>query len=173
AFATGTTLEEMATLFIDQDETRATYPEGTSNSDFAEAVYNNVLGRTPDPLGFDFWVGVLDSGAVGRDQFILEVLRGAKADPPPDATPEFIAQQLADREYLANKVDIGAYFAVHKGLSDVDDARAVMALFDGTDTGLDAAIAATDAAYAEALDPDTGEFLMQLVGVLDNPFETG
>ncbi|RMD93996.1 MAG: DUF4214 domain-containing protein, partial [Alphaproteobacteria bacterium] len=33
AFATGTTLEEMATLFIDQDETRATYPEGTSNSD--------------------------------------------------------------------------------------------------------------------------------------------
>ncbi|RMD93705.1 MAG: DUF4214 domain-containing protein, partial [Alphaproteobacteria bacterium] len=153
------------------DETRATYPEGTSNSDFAEAVYNNVLGRAPDPLGFDFWVGVLDSGAVGRDQFILEVLRGARADPPPDASEDFINQQLADRAYLANKVDVGAYFAVHKGLSDVDDARAVMALFDGSAESIDAAVAATDAAYADALDPDSGEFLMQLVGVLDNPFD--
>ncbi|WP_129590299.1 M10 family metallopeptidase C-terminal domain-containing protein, partial [Roseovarius nitratireducens] len=31
AFANGTTLEDMATLFIDQDETLAAYPTGTSN----------------------------------------------------------------------------------------------------------------------------------------------
>ena len=45
AFANGTSLEEMATLFVDQEETEAAYPPGTSNEVFAETVYNNVLGR--------------------------------------------------------------------------------------------------------------------------------
>jgi hypothetical protein len=34
-----------------------------------------VLGRIPDQAGFDFWVGILASGAQGRDQFILSVLK--------------------------------------------------------------------------------------------------
>jgi len=53
AYANGTTLEEMATLFIDQDETRATYGEDLNNAGFATAVYGNVLGRVADQLGFD------------------------------------------------------------------------------------------------------------------------
>lgn len=170
AFRNGTTLDEMAALFIDQDETRAVYPEGTSNTDFATAVYNNVLGRIPDQAGFDFWVGLLNDETVGRDAFILEVLRGAKADPPPGASQEFIDQQLADQVYLAAKTDIGAYFAVHKGMSDVGNAMAAMALFDGTQTGLESAVSAIDGYHADALDPTDGEFLMPLIGVLDDPF---
>ena len=171
AFANGTSLEEMASLFAPQPETLAAYPPGTTNEAFAETVYNNVLGRTPDQSGFGFWVRMLDQDKVSRDQFILEVLKGAKADPRPDATPEFIAQQLADRAYLEDKVDIGAYFAVHKGMSDVDNAADVMALFGDQDTaGIDAAVAAVDGFHADALDPDDGEFLMPLVGVLDDPF---
>jgi hypothetical protein len=160
AYANGTTLSEMAALFADQDETRATYPDGTSNVGFATAVYNNVLGRVPDKDGLDFWVGQLDSGNVSRDQFILEVLGGVQPG-------------SSDRAYLDLKVDIGAYFAVHKGMSDVANAAAAMALFDGTQAGTDAAVAAIDAYYADALDPDTGEFLMQVVGVLDDPFGLG
>ena len=34
----------------------------------------------------------------------------------------------------------------------------------------DDAVAAIDGYYAEALDPNEGEFLMPVVGVLDNPF---
>jgi len=145
----------MATLFVDQDETRDTYPLGMSNDVFAESVYNNVLGRTPDQSGFEFWVGVLDRDEVSRDQFILEVLSGVQPGSP-------------DRSYLDNKVDIGAYFAVHKGMSDTDNAAAVMELFD--DSGVDAAAAAIDGYYADALDPNNGEFLLQVVGVLDDPF---
>ena len=170
AFANGTSLEEMATLFIDQEETLAAYPEGTSNTVFAETVFNNVLGRTPDQDGLDFWVGVLDSGDVTRDQFILEVLRGAKSDLKPELGQDFVDQQLADRDFLTTKTDIGAYFAVHKGMSDVDNASAAMALFDGTEASIDTAVSAVDDYYADALDPATGEFLMQLVGVLDDPF---
>lgn len=160
AFANGVTLEEMARYFIDQDETRATYPDGTSNTDFVTAVYDNVLGRIPDQAGFDFWVDMLnrsDVTGVTRDQFILEVLRGVQ-----DGSP--------DRAYLDTKVDIGAYFAVHRGMSDTDNASAAMALFDGTQGSVNAAVAAIDGYYQDALDPTSGEFLMQVVGVLDNPF---
>lgn len=170
AFANGVTLEQSARSFIDQAETRATYPDSLSNADFATAVYDNVLGRIPDQAGFDFWVGALDSERVGRDQFILSVLEGAKAAPPDGASQGFIAQQLADQQYLATKTDIGGYFAVNYGMSDVDNAAAAMALFDGTASGINAAVAAIDGYYQDALDPANGEFLMPLVGVLDTPF---
>ena len=171
AFANGTTLEQMASLFVDQDETRATYPDGTTNTEFATSVYDNVLGRTPDQSGIDFWVGALDSGRVSRDQFILEVLKGAKSDLKPEEGQAFVDQQLADRAYLESKVDIGAFFAVHRGMSDVDNAAAAMALFDGSQNSIDQAVAAIDGFYQAALDPATGEFLMPVVGVLISPFD--
>ena len=133
-------------------------------------MYNNVLGRIPDQDGFSFWVNALDSGSVSRDQFILAILGGAKAPPPEDATPDFITQQLADRAYLANKTDIGAYFAVHKGMSNVDNAALAMALFDGSQDSINAAVARIDAFHDAALNTSTGEFLMPLIGVLDDPF---
>ena len=168
AFASGTSLREMASLFIDQDETRAAYPSSLDNSDFATAVYDNVLGRLPDQAGFQFWVDALNSGGVDRDQFILAVLDGAKAPPPETADQAFINQQLADQAYLAMKVDIGAYFAVARGMSDVGNASAAISFFDGTQVGFDRAISAIDNFYEDALDPVNGEFLIQVLGVLDD-----
>jgi len=160
----------MASLFAPQPETLAAYPPGTTNEAFAETVYNNVLGRTPDQSGLDFWVGQLDQDKVSRDQFILEVLKGAKSPLKPEEGQDFVDQQLADRAYLGNKVDLGAYFAVHKGMSDVDNAADAMALFDGSDASIDTAVAAIDSFHTDALDPNDGEFLMPLIGVLDDPF---
>lgn len=167
AYADGLSLEAMAALFIDQDETRAAYPDTMSDVDFALAVYQNVLGRVPDADGFAFWVDVLSRGDVGRDTFILAVLEGAKADIAPDASPGFAAQVMADRDYLANKADIGAYFAVHHGMSNVEEASQVMAVFDGSQASLQAAFAAVDDFFQDALDTEDGDFLMPLVGVLD------
>jgi hypothetical protein len=169
AFANGTSLEEMASLFIDQDETRLTYQNGTTNQEFTTSVYNNVLGREPDQAGFEFWLGALNSEGVGRDQFILAVLDGVKANPAPGASESFITQQLADRAYLETKTDIGAYFAVHKGMSNVENASAAMTLFDGSASSIELAVSAIDGFYDSALDPVNGEFLMQLVGVLPEP----
>ncbi len=170
AYADGLSLEDMASLFIDQNETRATYPAGMNNNDFATAVYNNVLGRVPDAEGFDFWVDLLNAGAVERDVFILSVLEGSKAIIPAGSSPAFVAQVLEDRQYLSDKSYIGTYFAVNKGMSDVDDAANTMALFDGSQGSIQDAINATDGHYADALNPDSGDFLMPLVGVLDDPF---
>ncbi len=169
AFADGVTLSEMATLFIDQDETRALYPESLTNADFVTSVYNNVLGRVPDQIGFDFWISILNSDAVGRDHFILAVLGGAKADTPSGSASEFINQQLQDQAFLANKTEIGAYYAINRGMSDVDHASDVMSLFDGTLQSFNAAVEAVDSYYFADLDPDSGAFLMTLVGVSQDP----
>lgn len=160
AFSKGTTLEEMTTLFFDQDETRALYPDTFTNAEFVDTVYDNVLGRQYDQSGFDFWVPVLDdeSNGIGRGTFIFSFLGGVQPNTP-------------DAAYLQGKVDIGAYFAVHKGMSDVGNATDAMALFgDQAASDTNGAIAAIDAFYTDALDPINGEFLMPLVGVLDDPF---
>lgn len=171
-FSTGTTLEEIAGLFVDQDETRSLYPDTLTNAEFATAVYANVLGRVADQAGYAFWVNVLDSGARSRDQFILAVLEGAKASPPEGAEAAFITQQLEDQAYLAAKTNVGAYFSVHKGMSDVANATNAMQLYDGSAEGLQQAVVAIDNYYsaAQQANTDTAEFLMQLVGVLDDPF---
>jgi hypothetical protein len=148
----------------------AAYPPGTSNLDFATIVYNNVLGRTPDEDGLTFWVDALDSGMVTRDRFILEVLKGANGPAQPERGPDFVAQQEADRLYLETKTDIGAYFAVHLGMSDVDNARTVMDSFDGALFTEADARAQADFYYQFATGGITGEFLMPLVGVLTDDF---
>ncbi len=155
AYADGQSLEEIAALFSTAAETKALYPDGSSNEIFLENVYNNVLGRLPDQGGFDFWLGHLNSGALKKETFILDLLGGA---------------QGSDVDYLNNKVDIGTYFAVIKGMSNGRNGSEVMELFDGTQQSIEEAIEATDQFYAEALDPDDGEFLMPLVGVVDDPF---
>lgn len=169
AFANGTSFEEMAALFTDQEETRAIYPEFLSNADLATVVYSNVLGREADQAGFDFWVSVLDSGARTRDQFILSVLEGAKT-PIDGGDAAQQQQQVADQAYLAAKTDIGAYYSITKGLSDVNSARTVMETYDGSASSIAAAQGAADTVYADALDADAGAFILQLVGVVDDPF---
>ncbi|MEM9968786.1 MAG: DUF4214 domain-containing protein [Pseudomonadota bacterium] len=170
AFAEGLSLTEMSKLFVEQVETRVLYPDDLPNSAFVSTVYNNVLGRIPDQDGFNFWVNVLDQGNVGRDTFILNVLEGAKTEPAPGASQAFIDQQRVDRQYLADKTDLGAYFSVIQGMSDLDNASAAMAIFDGSQTSVDAAVAQMDVFFAAAQDPTDGEFLMPLVGVIDDPF---
>ncbi|NNE52948.1 MAG: matrixin family metalloprotease [Sulfitobacter sp.] len=176
-FADGFTLPEMAASFFTQVETRAAYaavldPAGNLDlsdpakvSGFVAAVYDNVLGRIPDGPGFEFWVDKLQNDpAVTPGAFIMAIIGGAKFAAEPTA------QTFVDREYLATKADLGAYFAVIKGMSDVADAAASMALFDGSRESRDAARVAIDRHYADALDAETGDFLMPLVGVMEDPF---
>jgi uncharacterized protein DUF4214/hemolysin type calcium-binding protein len=170
AFADGLPLDKMSQEFSGQAETLSLYPVGTSAAEFATAVYDNVLGRAPDTDGFNFWVGMLDSGQVQRDAFILRVLEGAKAAPPSNLGQEFENQQLADLAFLEAKTDIGAYFSMQLGLSDLQSASSSMALYDGSDAGFSEAIAAIDLAHLAALDPEQGAFLMPMAGFLDDLF---
>ena len=45
-----------------------------------------------------------------------------------------------------------------------------MACFDGTEGNITDAVNTIDGFFGDALDPTDGEFLMPLIGVLDDPF---
>jgi hypothetical protein len=55
-------------------------------------------------------------------------------------------------------------------MSDTGNASAEMLLYDGTEASIQTVKQAIDAYHLVALDPINWEFLMPLVGVLDNPF---
>ena len=168
SYANGMSLEEIAALFLDQDETRSEFAQSATALEFAEQVYANVLGRASDAEGLAFWVAQLEQGLVSRATLILEVLKGAKADAGPEASADFVALQAADQAFLASKVDLGGHFAVTHGLSDVQDATQAMETFERGDlTTFQEAIALIDQEFSAATSEDGAEFVMQIVGVFE------
>lgn len=159
AFAkNGFSFEDIADLFFEQPETVAFY-SGVSDAEFVTAVYNNVLGRAPDQDGFDFWTDQLAAGTVSESGFILDLLAGARAA---TGSPDDVA-------YIEAKTDIGLYFAVIQGQSNLTAANTVMDAFDGSAASLSAAQTLSDDALADAVVSDT-ELLLPVIGVIDNPF---
>lgn len=170
AFANGVTLADIAEHFAASPEANAVFPQDLPALDFVTSVYLNALGRAPDEAGYDFWTDMLISGTISRAQFVREVLQGTRADPPQDATEDFIAQQAADRDFLDTKVEIGLYFAATLGMSNVENAATVMGLFDGSPDSVELATIATEEAFETASAADgTGEFLVQITGGSDDP----
>ena len=168
AFANGTTLDQISDAFAMSDEGLEVFPLDAQLFEFVSSVYQNTLGRVGDDAGVNFWADALQSGAVGRGDFVLRVLEGTRATPPEDATPEFLAQQTADRAYLDDKIDIGLFVATQLGLSDVAAASNTMALYDGSGESVAEAIAAAEQALEVVSGIDgSGQFLIELVGVGD------
>jgi uncharacterized protein DUF4214/hemolysin type calcium-binding protein len=168
--AEGMSLETITSHFASSAEAQALYPFTSPSETFITAVYQNVLNRSPEPEGLAFWSTHLDSGIFTRDVLVLEIIRGAQAGDQPSDTDEISSQRAADLLYLEAKSDLGAYFSVVKGMSNVENARSAMDLFDGSSESIAAAKSSIDGFYADALGPDDGEFLVSLVGVIDDPF---
>ncbi|WP_299794128.1 DUF4214 domain-containing protein [uncultured Marivita sp.] len=160
---------EIAKSFFVQPETQKTYEafldangELTDAEGFVTTVYNNVLGRDPNESGKSFWINELEKpdAHITPAIFILAVLNGAKAT----------TGSNADAEYLEAKTDIGVYFSAIKGMSNYNDTISVMSLFDGSSASVTNAVNEIDLLHTDALDPNSGEFLIELVGVIDDPF---
>jgi hypothetical protein len=161
ALADGMSMNEIARLFFDQPETQALYGGSSSTGDFVTAVYSNILGRAPDASGFNYWTGILDSGAVERSEFILAMIDGAKA----------ASGSAADAQYLETKAEIGAYYAVVNGLNNVSVASAAMQAFDGT---IASVVEAKDLIDDHAALVDTAqgsEFTMSVIDLVDDALD--
>jgi hypothetical protein len=159
--ADGMSMNQIARQFFDQPETQALYGGSSETGDFLTIVYSNILGRNPDAAGFDYWTGVLDSGAVDRSEFILAMIEGAKA-----ATGSTI-----DAQYLETKAEIGAYYAVVHGLNNISVANTAMQTFDGT---IASVINAKDIIDDHAALVDTAqgsEFTISMTGLLDDALD--
>ena len=59
---TGTSHERVAAEFVGGPEFQSLYGSSPTNANFLTTLYSNVLHRTPDQGGFDWWLGELDAG---------------------------------------------------------------------------------------------------------------
>jgi hypothetical protein len=57
---------EVAARFVDSDEFRSLYGTNPTNAEFLTRLYSNVLHRTPDPGGYDWWLGELNAGRYNK-----------------------------------------------------------------------------------------------------------
>ncbi len=104
ANTSGLTIEGIAAEFFKAPETQRKYPEGTTDAEFVNTIYQNVFGRDAEQAGRDYWVNVLGNGYSTRDQMIMTVIDGARNK---------------DLQVLLNKTDVGLYFAVEQGLGGI------------------------------------------------------
>ncbi|MCY4150673.1 MAG: DUF4214 domain-containing protein [Aestuariivita sp.] len=152
----GTSLEQISKDFFNSLEARALYGDASNINSFVASVYENVLGRTFDQEGFLYWSNELRFGNLSSGQFVLEIIRGAQGD---------------DITYLEQKKDLGLYYSAILGLSDGSDAQNIMHIFGNQETSnLTGAKTAADNHFRDAIQPDANEFIVHLVGVVDDPF---
>ena len=152
----GLTIKAIANAFSDAPETQAKYPDGTTEEAFVTAIYRNVFSREPDAEGLAFWVGEGGlGGGVPRSEMLLAVIGGVRN---------------ADADVLANKTEVGLYFADELGLGgdgpfsleDVTNDRATvnaaMARADGLVSVEEVAIDTGTMDSPEVIDAGNGAF---------------
>jgi hypothetical protein len=85
----GQRLASIAEGFVRSDEFQGRYGS-LDTGELVRLVYSNVLGRDPDPAGFDYWTSQLGSGAIGRGNLMTQFSESAEfvartATLPPEA----------------------------------------------------------------------------------------
>ena len=67
AIQAGATLGQLAASFLGSPEFISRFGQGLGDAEFVGRLYQNVLGRAPDPSGQSYWTGVLARGARRED----------------------------------------------------------------------------------------------------------
>ncbi len=67
----GQTHEQVAHNFIVSPEFQVKYGASLTDAQLVTALYQNVLGRTPDQGGYDYWLGLLNQGQITREQTLI------------------------------------------------------------------------------------------------------
>ena len=77
----GLNLWQTSNYFADSNEFKATYGSDLSNAEFLDLVYQNVLDRSPDASGLQYWIQRMNSGTTRGEVMVLF-----------SESPEFIAK---------------------------------------------------------------------------------
>jgi hypothetical protein len=62
--------EMLAQEFVDSPEFASLFAGEVSDAQFVDRLYNVVLGREEDQDGFDFWLGVIETGDYSRAEML-------------------------------------------------------------------------------------------------------
>jgi hypothetical protein len=155
-FKDGMSLQAIAKSFFVQPEAAAAYPAGQTTNAFVTQVYGNVLGRSPDTAGLNFWTGELQNGHVGKDTFLLAIINGALA----------LGSGNPDTQYLNNKTTVGIRYGLTAGLNDAAHAKSVMAGVTSSAASVTTANNLVDGFATSAANATSTELVMQIVGIV-------
>lgn len=79
ALANGASLQAVASTFVASAEFSNMYGSAQTNANFITAMYQNGLGRNPDPVGLAAWARALDSNQVSRADVVIGIISSAEA----------------------------------------------------------------------------------------------
>ncbi|MBC7802121.1 MAG: DUF4214 domain-containing protein [Gemmatimonadaceae bacterium] len=74
----GAPLAALAEGFLTSPEFAGRFGTTLSNGDFVTRIYQNVLGRDPEPDGFNFWKGNLDNNRATRAETLAGISESAE-----------------------------------------------------------------------------------------------
>ncbi len=101
AYVSSAGIRALIDSFGSSAESLALY--GGDNRTFVTAVYANVLNRTPDILGLNFWAGEIDLGLLSRSKAAISIMSGALSNTS--------AQGQLDAALVNNKTAIASNFS--------------------------------------------------------------
>lgn len=70
--------EQVAHNFIVSAEFQVLYGADPSNGELITAMYKNVLDRSPDQGGYDYWLGLLNQGQITPEQLLINFSESAE-----------------------------------------------------------------------------------------------
>lgn len=159
----GVDIDAITQAFIDSPEAVDIYGAAPSSSEIVAGAYENILDRDGDALGEQFWTGLLEFGIISPAEFFQLFAIGVELNPG----------AADDRATLGDQTDIGLYYSVIRGLSDVANAKTALAEYDIDDRAaslIDAQALIDGFATAAAGAGPEGELIIQVTGIVDDPF---
>lgn len=131
--AEGQSLAAIIGAFGNSAEFAARYG-GLANAQLVTKVYQQALGRDPDPAGLAYYVGELNAGNRTLQTITLDVINGATTDP--DAT--VVANKIAAAWYFTTEVAAGCPYGMEQdGVNLLAAVSAVAATVTASKLGVD------------------------------------
>ena len=74
----GLSLKDVSASFVASPEFTSLYGQAPSNADLVGRLYQNILDRAPDPVGFAFWNDVLDRKLITVSELLAQFSESAE-----------------------------------------------------------------------------------------------
>lgn len=129
--AYGMTLDAVAETFSRASEAALRFGGLTPEQQITN-IYQQLLGREPEPTGAAYWLGEVNAGRINPAQMALNIYNGALGA---DAVVVGARQDVADQFTVL----LGANDTTYNGPSDTNIARLIIQSTNGTTPPADAA----------------------------------
>ncbi len=158
--------------WLESDEYVARFGDNLSDNDFLSLLYLNILGRPSDQGGHDFWLSVLQSGALTRQQLIVEFTESDEFKAQVDAEADALLKAAAAIDSDAGEDDLPYDFPDGHPYTGELANEAPLDILEGQAANLGQnATQGELAAWLRAVDPDGGEvFRWSLIDDADGAF---